>query len=563
MSLRSSSSILVVFLILSNIAVNTSAWDYDTDDSSDQIIALKEMVSASSLHNYTLDLVDIAEEYPAFRVAGSRGANATADYVELRFEEMGLNVTRQAFPFLTWDLGSKASLSIDEDGDPNTTGDIWEPASFQTEAYSWPTKANGSIGEAVVLPLPEYSNYDDWSSTSYFPFGLWSGINMTDKVVIVPSEIRWNEYFTNRMISLMQSQQPTAVIWVWYFDWMEFADVMFMSSAGGRPMIMRGPFLWDLGLPSGSLNFEEGRRLMEMVDGSDPVATMKVDARIAQGEHYNIIGVMEGTENPERELLLTAHYDSVLCEGYVDNAAGVGSLLEVAKVMTEAEARQIWDPKYSIKFIAFAAEELGMIGSLHYLSDYGYMADNVTAVLNLDCVGSKDMAITQPYLDEELELAALFQEVADANNVPLLITSDTGSDHDSFIDPGGKVWDAEHLWDVDIPTSHKYAVSAAVMVYSEPIMPLESYGGYFGAIHTSKDSPDTSGWLNPEAHTKQTIVVLEVAAILSSGDPVYPPIISPFIITFVVLGVSISAISLAIIYVLHRRGERQGEEKSP
>ncbi len=74
----------------------------------------------------------------------------------------------------------------------------------------------------------------------------------------------------------------------------------------------------------------------------------------------NIIVVKQGAT--DRQLIVGAHYDSArLGEGYIDNATGLGLLLEMA-----ARMRQRSSP-YTIVFVAFGASQSGLAGSRYYV----------------------------------------------------------------------------------------------------------------------------------------------------------------------------------------------------
>jgi alkaline phosphatase isozyme conversion protein len=94
----------------------------------------------------------------------------------------------------------------------------------------------------------------------------------------------------------------------------------------------------------------------------------------------NVIALKEGVSS--REIIVGAHYDSeVLGNGAGDNASGVGVMLEVASAIREVST------PYSIRFIAFGAEEQGLAGSRYYVSG---MSDseiqNTVAMINVDSV---------------------------------------------------------------------------------------------------------------------------------------------------------------------------------
>ncbi len=74
----------------------------------------------------------------------------------------------------------------------------------------------------------------------------------------------------------------------------------------------------------------------------------------------NIIALKEG-QTADR-LVVGAHYDSAeVGEGYLDNATGIGLLLEVA-----ARVKHVPTP-YTIVFVAFGAGESGRLGARHYV----------------------------------------------------------------------------------------------------------------------------------------------------------------------------------------------------
>lgn len=98
----------------------------------------------------------------------------------------------------------------------------------------------------------------------------------------------------------------------------------------------------------------------------------------------NIIALKEG-QSP-RELIVGAHYDSVaIGRGADDNASGVAIMLEAA------ERLYAIDTPYTIRFIAFGAEEVGLHGSTFYANQMS--ADdiaNTVAMINLDALAAGD-----------------------------------------------------------------------------------------------------------------------------------------------------------------------------
>ncbi len=101
----------------------------------------------------------------------------------------------------------------------------------------------------------------------------------------------------------------------------------------------------------------------------------------------NVVATLAGTSYPDAVLLLGAHYDSIpLGAGSADNATGVATLLEIARYFGENP------PTYTLRFVAFDAEEIGLLGSAFYYEQSvmsGELADTFM-MLNLDVTDTND-----------------------------------------------------------------------------------------------------------------------------------------------------------------------------
>ena len=72
---------------------------------------------------------------------------------------------------------------------------------------------------------------------------------------------------------------------------------------------------------------------------------------------YNIIGEITG-KNPERKIMLSAHYDSYF-DGFQDDNTAISMMLGIGKALIETG----WQPENTILFCAMAAEEWGVADS--------------------------------------------------------------------------------------------------------------------------------------------------------------------------------------------------------
>ncbi len=122
----------------------------------------------------------------------------------------------------------------------------------------------------------------------------------------------------------------------------------------------------------------------------------EVRLMLAWVQATNVIGVIEGTDPTLKEefIVLGAHYDhlgyqleegeKVFYLGADDNASGVAAIIELAKHFSQEENR----PKRSLLFIAFDAEESGLLGASHFVSTLSEEEQSkIKAMFSFDMVG--------------------------------------------------------------------------------------------------------------------------------------------------------------------------------
>ncbi len=114
----------------------------------------------------------------------------------------------------------------------------------------------------------------------------------------------------------------------------------------------------------------------------------------------NVVGRLPGAgELASQALIVGAHYDhlglggggsldpdstGVIHNGADDNASGTATMMEIARLL---DARGVSSNQRTIVFVAFTAEELGLIGSAYYVENPVTPNDSAIAMLNLDMVG--------------------------------------------------------------------------------------------------------------------------------------------------------------------------------
>jgi len=308
----------------------------------------------------------------------------------------------ESFNFTTWDILSQPTLIIDIDGNANTTDDRTAIESFYPEHFSWPTSENGVFSDLVILPLPEARTYFDLGTRPY-DATVWNSINTTGKVLLIGKEVRWVASTWNVFRGKLKTQPPLAVIFTWWYDWMNFTPQT-LSSTGGRPASVYGPIYWDLNITVGCVNYDDGLRIRNQEKNMNVSALVTINAAIGTGPHYNVIGKLEGYKNPDKYVIISSHYDTVMCHGFCDNGAGTAGVLELARVFSEAARDGTYTPEQTLLFITFASEELGLVGSIHYVKQHKAEMTNITAVINLDCIGSDILEVSQTLKNGQVDL---------------------------------------------------------------------------------------------------------------------------------------------------------------
>ncbi len=125
----------------------------------------------------------------------------------------------------------------------------------------------------------------------------------------------------------------------------------------------------------------------------------------------SVILTIEGSHYPNEFVVLGGHLDSIssgsgnpdfLAPGADDNASGIATLSEVARVMLTQNFR----PKRTVQFMGYAAEEVGLLGSRDIAAEYEAAGTEVVAVLQLDMTAfngsAEDIALLSDFTNSTL-----------------------------------------------------------------------------------------------------------------------------------------------------------------
>lgn len=116
------------------------------------------------------------------------------------------------------------------------------------------------------------------------------------------------------------------------------------------------------------------QNIIGIIDGSDPVLKNEY---IVIGAHYDHLGHGGIGSNSRMPDTTAIHY------GADDNASGVALMMDIANKINKNKTKF----KRSVIFVAFGAEELGIVGSKFFFKDKLIDASKIKAMINLDMVG--------------------------------------------------------------------------------------------------------------------------------------------------------------------------------
>ena len=335
-------------------------------------------ITDAELGEHLSALQEIADQNGGIRAVGTPGYSASVAYVAKRLREARWRVRLQPFRFAYFDL-KHAAMSIGG-------RKLREARDFQVLSYSGSGRASGRLRR-----LASGCSSDEFA-------GLTAGdIPLVDRGLCFFREKAFNA-----------------------------------QRAGARALVVIDTSLTGRGVPSGTLAAAGIRIPVVLVsdtlvhDGAR--AHVNVDAASERRVAHNVIAETPGGDG-EHVVMAGGHLDSVRGgPGINDNGSGAATLIEAAEAIGP-------DPPGSrVRFAFWGAEELGLLGSRHYVSSLDRAERRqISAYINFDMVGSPN-AVPEFYADGDAELGRVLRRAAGR---PLGGVSVGGSsDHAPFMAAG-------------------------------------------------------------------------------------------------------------------------------
>ena len=203
------------------------------------------------------------------------------------------------------------------------------------------------------------------------------------------------------------------------------AAIVFNNQQGN----FRGTFRSRSRIPAVSLARADGQELLDLMNQGETSATVSVEPHYVPSR--NVIAEKPGNTESGGTVVVGAHYDTTPdTQGANDNGSGLSVLMTIAELTADTEY------PFTLKFILFGAEEIGLFGSRHYVDTLSEdeIADTL-AMLNFDVPGSGDRLDFEGSRDLTDHAAEIMADIG-ARSARARLPEGASSDHAAFHEAG-------------------------------------------------------------------------------------------------------------------------------
>lgn len=428
--------IIIVSSIITFLVFSCSVYNYSP--------AISE--SDLNLHIHFLASDELEGRYP-----GSVGDSMAGIYLQNQFREIGLKPQRQEFNFLqAYERGSGCKLSISGKAVPDSA---FTPFSFS---------ADSSHNAPLV-----FAGYGITVKADSFSWNDYAGIDVKDKWVLAlrgtPDLAQGNEYLemasddrdkamlakdngagglllvsgysfdSTGVLTSLSNIQSSVDIPVFHIsratadNLLRYANFTVSDAESGMQTTAR-PVSFPV--PVAVEGQSELKQVMGRTGNWYAILNSKDqsagDEYVVMGAHYDHLGTGGKGSSSRRQDTVAVH------NGADDNASGVSVMLELAAKFKDEEDNL----KRSMIFVAFGAEEKGLLGSKYFVNHPPVELSKISAMINLDMVGRLDTikGLQVGGAGTSLEADSLISLANSKAKLKLVVTREGSgpSDHSSF-----------------------------------------------------------------------------------------------------------------------------------
>lgn len=380
------------------------------------ILSVTQSIDYTSFHNH---LAFLSSDQLKGRDVGSEGYDLAAKYVAGEFQKLGFkpygdnNTYFQTVPFIKRSIVSSSIKFQSVLNDNIVNGFYGDNISILTNPNKLKVEESQQlvfVGYGNIMPDKNINDYE--------------GLDVKGKTVIAmlgaPKSVKdYNSFDPFVKVSNAIDQGATGIII--FFKKGLFQGMIFeqIHNFTGKPVVS----LADTAIGQEMANFDMGIAAFAKKDfikdifrqndlnlsskirraKSGKFVSQELSSQISckytvKLESYNcknVVAILPGTDSLLRNEYVTvgAHLDHVgignaikgdsIYNGMWDNATGVASLISFA----ETFHKESMQPKRSLVFICYTAEEKGLLGSKYYANYNNLGTENIVANINIDMIG--------------------------------------------------------------------------------------------------------------------------------------------------------------------------------
>lgn len=148
---------------------------------------------------------------------------------------------------------------------------------------------------------------------------------------------------------------------------------------------------------------------------ANTIVRLRVNNKLIVKSIINVIGTINGREEPDRYVLVGNHRDAEFF-GAVDASSGSAVLMEMSRILGKLK-NEGWRPRRTVKLCSWGAEEFGLIGSVEWVQENAKLLSNRAVVyLNTDvAVGGDYVVVAQTCPVMEKAVFCRAKKVTDPN----------------------------------------------------------------------------------------------------------------------------------------------------
>jgi hypothetical protein len=339
------------------------------------------------------------------RYPGTEGDRKTGAYIRSRLSKLNMNVETQKFSFLqSIKKGPDNWIECNGERLPST---LFSPFGFSKD----------SLVEADVI----FAGYGMQVKADSFEWNDYKNVNVKGKWVLVlrgsPAISEATDYFsmgTDDRDKAMQAAELGAAGILMVSGYNYDSDDKLVADFSKQAAVSI-PGIHISRVLADSLLKSKNRSIRDLESAAiadhdncsfqlDAVVKAKTNMVPVMAETYNYFSMLEGNDVllKKEYIVIGAHMDHIgtggpgsssrrpdlteVHNGADDNASGVAAMLELAAELNQNRQSL----KRSVIFVAFGAEEMGLLGSKYFVNHPPVSLSNMVAMINMDMVGRLD-----------------------------------------------------------------------------------------------------------------------------------------------------------------------------